>query len=131
MKTLRFSLILVICLATLSLAACSSTEPATDKSATKPSETSRTQQPSSTSALSDPVSQSTVGELQEVDLAAHTVTIKNAEGRAEIFFFTEYTQIVGTADAQGLSVREGSQVTVGYTDKDGRKTAGRIEVVPK
>jgi len=129
MKTLRFRLILVICLATLSLTACSS--PAPDKSATKPSETSPTQQPPSTSTLNEPLPQSTVGELQEVDLAARTVTIKNAEGMPEIFFFTESTQIVGTADAQGLSIRKGSQVTVGYTDKDGRKTAVRIEVVPK
>ena len=128
MKTLRFSLILLISLATLSLAACSSNEPPTDTSATKPAETSSTP---ATSAPSDPVSKSTVGELQKVDLAARTVTIKNGDGNTETFFFTESTQIVGTADAQGLSLREGSQVTVGYTVKDGHKTAVRIEVVPK
>ena len=129
MKTLRFSLILVICLATLSLTACSSNEPTPDTSATKPSETTSPAPPPA--APSDPVSQSTIGQLQKVDLPARTVTIKNLDGNAETFFFTESTQIVGTADAQGLSVREGSQVTVGYTDKDGRKTAVRIEVVPK
>lgn len=125
-----FIRVLATGLLTFSLAACGQGPAAEKEAGTSPSETQSSQQPTPP-ALNDPTQQTAVGQLQDVNLTARTVTVKDTAGQEETFLFTESTEIVGTPSAQGLSNQHGNNVTVTYADQEGRKTAVRIEVAPK
>jgi hypothetical protein len=131
MKLHLWILTFIVCLMVWSLTACSRQEPAAEK-ATVPQ--SAEQPPAAQPTPSSPVetaSEVSIGELQNVDLQAKTLTIKDASGNPATFLFTDATQINSDAGAQGLSGQKGSQVTVRYVERDGSKTAVRIETVPK
>jgi hypothetical protein len=129
MRSSRLVFLFAICFAAFSIVACSN-EPAADTETAAVSdqtqEYSPVETPLPTAAVE--VGQTMQGRLQEVDLTNRRVTIKDADGKEEMFLFTGSTEIAGSADAQGLSSRQGSPVTVSYTEQDGVKTALRIEI---
>jgi hypothetical protein len=131
MKLHLWILTFIVCLMVWSLTACSRQEPAAEK-ATVPQ--SAEQPPAAQPTPSSPAetaAEVSIGELQNVDLQAKTLTIKDATGKPDTFLFTDATQINSDSGAQGLSGQKGSQVTVRYVERDGSKTAVRIETVPK
>jgi hypothetical protein len=129
MRTLRFHLALAVCLLSFFLAACSGPEQSTEQE--KQTAAPRAQESTRALPPNENVQQSSIGELQEVDLATRTLTIRSVNGGMESFFFTESTEISGAADAQGLSVQKESQVRIDYANLDGRKTAVRVLVIPR
>jgi hypothetical protein len=132
MKLHLWILTFIVCLMAWSLTACSRQEPTAEK-ATVP-QSAEQQPPAAQPTPSSPVetaAEVSIGELQNVDLQAKTLTIKDATGKPATFLFTDATQINSDTGAQGLSGQKGSQVTVHYVERDGAKTAVRIETAPK
>jgi hypothetical protein len=126
MNRYRWLLMAPLCLAAVFSVACSTQEEypaqtAPSAPAEVRPETAPTTSPDLSSALV------TTGELLRVDLAANTFAIRTAEGREEILMFSESTQVLGAASAQGLSSQTGSQVRVYYLEQDGQKRAIRVE----
>lgn len=132
MNSHRLIPVLVICLATLSLSACGSPEPAIENEAAQvPSEPQISPEPIAPSASMEPMEETTAGELQAVDIAANTFTLRDIVGNEETFYFSETTEIIGAEDAQGLSGAQGNQVVVYHTEQDDRRVAVRIEIIPR
>jgi len=71
------------------------------------------------------------GELTSVDVAAKTLAVKSADGRAMQFSFNDETKITGANSPAGLATMEGSQVTVRYTTKGSVQTATEIQITPR
>ena len=127
----RMQIMLLIVLLSASLvAACSGPEPSKQPAQTS-SQPKAAPAPSAPSASSSAAEQVTTGKIQNVDLAANTLVIKDAAGNDLTFSFTPSTEITGASGTQGLSGQTGSQVTVHHIEQDGRKTAVRIEIVPQ
>jgi hypothetical protein len=132
MKLHLWILTFIVCLMVWSLTACSRQEPTAEKATAQQSaEQPPAAQPTAPSPVVETAAEVTTGELQNVDLQAKTLTIKDATGKPATFSFTDSTQISGDAGAQGLTGKQGSQVTVRYVERDGGKTAVSIETVPK
>ena len=75
--------------------------------------------------------QTASGTLTKVDADTKTLSVKGADGAELTFSYTADTEITGDKTGeQGLATAEGSMVTVHYTEKDGAKTASKIEVQP-
>lgn len=75
--------------------------------------------------------QTASGTLTKVDADNKTLSVKGADGAEMTFSYTADTEITGDKTGeQGLATAEGSMVTVHYTEKDGAKTASKIEVKP-
>jgi ABC-type Fe3+-hydroxamate transport system substrate-binding protein len=126
--------VLAIFIAALSLAACSSEQPAAQSNTAKtPSQPQPLAQAPTTPAAppSDASTETTTGKLQNVDLTAKTMVIKDADGQDQTFKFSESTEIVGVAGAQGLSGEQGNQVIIHHVMRDGARQAVRIEITPK
>jgi hypothetical protein len=134
MKPRFWILISIACVALWPLAACSSQEPAApDQTIQQPAE----QPPTATepaiapSATAPAAAQIATGELRSVDAQAKTLTVRDAAGTEQLFSFTDSTEIVGAAGAQGISAQQGNPLMVHYIEQDGRKMAVRIEVMPR
>lgn len=84
-------------------------------------------------AVAEDVVHAISGVVQHVDKATKTVVIKTADGTEETFKYTGKTAVEGTKDAAKgvakgsaetyLGGKEGSKVTVHYTEKGAEKTA--------
>jgi hypothetical protein len=132
MKLRLCNLTLLVCMAVWPLAACSRQDPAAkdqpvQRSAEQPPAAA---QPATAASATAPDAQAATGELRNVDLAAKTLTIKDAAGTERTFSFTDSTEIAGAPGSQGLANQQGNQVIVRYLEQD-RQTAVRIEFVPK
>jgi hypothetical protein len=69
------------------------------------------------------------GELTKVDTTAKTLSVKASDGAEMQFSYNDQTEVSGAQEGvAGLATKTGSQVTVHYTEKDGAKTATKIEV---
>lgn len=71
--------------------------------------------------------QTVSGELTKVDMDAQTFTVSE-NGTEHVFSFSDMTEVEGAAGTQGLAGREGSQVTVHYTEELDTKRATRIQL---
>jgi hypothetical protein len=131
MRLRYWSVWIVICLTTLSLGACSQESPVENTPATTSDLPPVVQEPAAPSPVAEPTEQSISGQLRAVDVAAKTVTISDSQGIDQTFAFSDSTEIVGTAGAQGLTGQQGNQITVHYGERDGSKMAVRIEVIPR
>jgi hypothetical protein len=122
------TLFLVLSLTACLFAACSPPEPGnnpTDQSsAPVPAAPPESAIPP-TSALNEQIS---TGTLQNVDLTAKTFVLRDAIGSEQTFWFSDSTEITGTAGTQGLSGRQGNQATVRHIDQDGRRMAVHIDI---
>lgn len=65
------------------------------------------------------------GEITKVDVEGQSLWVK-AEDAEHTISFSDETEIIGAAGAQGLAGREGARVTVHYQDDLGTKRATRI-----
>jgi hypothetical protein len=130
MNSRLFSAALGICLVTFSLPACSNTQPGEEDTVQTPIE-QPAQDPVIAVPADRPIEQAAVGELLDVNFETSMVTIEDAEGREAAFAFTDTTHIVGAANTEGLSSRQGSRVMVHYLEQNGVRTAVRIEVIPR
>jgi hypothetical protein len=135
MKPRFWILISIACVALWPLAACSSQEPATpDQTIQQPAEqppTATDQAAAPPSATAPAAAQIVTGELRSVDAQAKSLTVRDAAGSEQTFSFTDSTEIVGAAGAQGISAQQGNPLTVHYIEQEGRKMAVRIEVMPR
>lgn len=133
MKFRLWILTFIVCLMVWPLTGCNRQEPTAEKAAAPQSAElpPAAHEPTAPSPVVDPAAEVTIGELQNVDLQAKTLTIKDATGKPVTFSFTDSTQINLDAGAQGLTGKKGSQVTVHYVERDGGKAAVQIETVPK
>jgi hypothetical protein len=125
----RWNVVVVLCLAVLLLTACGSQQPAVENETAEEGYLPQAQEPTDPHSVDRLTEESTTGQLQAVDLVGKTVTIKDSEGNSQTFFFSESTEIIGAADAQGLTGRQGNPVIVRHTDREGRKMAVHIEIV--
>jgi hypothetical protein len=86
------------------------------------------QEPADTGSVSSMMDERIIsGELQNVDLDANTFTVTSG-GAEHVFVFSGTTDVIGAAGAQGLSGREGTQVTVYYREQGDSKIAMTIEL---
>jgi hypothetical protein len=132
MKVRFWILTSALCLAVWALAACNREEPAVQN---EPAQ-QQTEQPSAaqqqTAASSAELNaQVTSGQLQAVDLQAKTLTVTDAVGNQQTFWFANSTDVTGADSTQGLSNQQGSQVMVHWVEQDGRNMAVRIEIIPR
>ena len=68
------------------------------------------------------------GELVKVDLENKTFTVKSDDEEI-LFQYDQELKVEGRENGiQGLSTETGLQVTVYYTEEDGKKVAGKIEI---
>src|SRR5215471_15869788 len=71
------------------------------------------------------------GELQRVNMAAKTFSIRVDNGMEQTFKFDNDTTVMGLqgkASIRDLIGKEGSEVTVQWRDQDGAKVASRVDV---
>ena len=71
------------------------------------------------------------GELQRVNMAAKTFSIRVDNGMEQTFKFDNDTTVMGLqgkASIRDLIGKEGSEVTVQWRDQDGAKMASRVDV---
>jgi hypothetical protein len=78
------------------------------------------------------------GELQRVDMAAKTISIRVDNGMEQTFKFDDNTMVMGlepskagktgNASIRSLVGKEGSEVTVQWRDEDGAKVATHVNV---
>ena len=71
------------------------------------------------------------GELQHVDMAAKTISIRVDNGMEQTFKFDNDTPVLGLqgkALIRDLIGKEGSEVSVRWQDSDGTKMATRVDV---
>jgi hypothetical protein len=75
-------------------------------------------------------SQEMNGELQRVDMAAKTISIRVDNGMEQTFKFDDDTLVMGiqNASVRNLTGKEGSEVTVKWRDDNGIKVATHINV---
>jgi hypothetical protein len=70
------------------------------------------------------------GVVKHVDKGAKTVVVKADDGTEHTIKWTGKTTWEGTKDA-GKGIKEGSQVSVKYTEKAGEKTAVGVKDISK
>jgi hypothetical protein len=71
----------------------------------------------------------TQGELVSVDATSQTFTIKQENGVEMQFLYDSNTKVEGKDNGvQGLAAETGSQLTVHYTERSGKKLATQIEI---
>jgi len=81
-------------------------------------------------AVAQDVAHAVSGVVKHIDKGAKTMVVKTADGTEETVKWTGKTSWEGTKDA-GKGVKEGSQVTVNYTEKGGEKTADAVKTAGK
>jgi hypothetical protein len=106
------------------LSACSTPEPVAENQPVQPVAPPAPQEPS-TPPL--PAEQLAVGQLQDVNLTEKTLVLADAYGMEQTFTFSDATEVIGAAGAQGLSSKKGNRVTVRYVEQDNRKSAVLIQ----
>jgi hypothetical protein len=131
MKANSRAVVLMSCLVTFALMACSSQEPTATNEPVPTSEVAPVAQEPVGSVSSEPSPPSVAGQLQAIDPATGTMSVKDAAGKDWTFSFTDATEIVGAAGVQGLSSQKGNDVIVNYSDQDNRWMAIRVEMIPK
>jgi Cu/Ag efflux protein CusF len=70
------------------------------------------------------------GFVKHVDHDAKTVVVKTADGTEHTIKWTGHTAWEGTKDS-GKGLKEGSKVSVKYTEKAGEKTAVGVKDIGK
>ena len=105
--------------------ACGTSEPVAETQPPEPAEPQVAQEPL---FPPPPAEHLAVGQLQDVDLTARTMVLRDADGNDQTFEFSDTTEVIGVAGTQGLSAQKGSQVTVRYIEQDNRKTAVLIHI---
>ncbi len=78
----------------------------------------------------DDVGHAITGIVKHVDKASKTIVVKTADGTEQTIKYTGKTSWEGTKDA-GKGLKDGSQVTVNYTEKGGEKTADAVKAAGK
>jgi hypothetical protein len=83
-------------------------------------------------------SQEMTGELQRIDMAAKTISIRVDNGMEQTFKFDDNTMVMGlqgqlqpktqTTSVRNLLGKEGSEVTVHWRDENGVKVATHVTV---
>lgn len=69
------------------------------------------------------------GELVSVDTTAQTLVVRDSEGTKMEFAYNEQTRVSGAdQEIAGLATRNGSMVTVSYTEESGSRIALQIHV---
>ena len=81
-------------------------------------------------ALAQDVAHDVTGIVKHIDHGTKTMVVKAADGTEHTIKYTGKTSWEGTKDA-GKGVKEGSQVSVKYTEKGGEKTADAVKVAGK
>lgn len=83
-------------------------------------------------AAQEPQSQEAMvaeGELLEVDLDAHTLTIQQQDSTKLVIHFNESTKVTGAEGVQGLANNAGTPIAVTYrVDENDRNIATSIEL---
>jgi hypothetical protein len=70
------------------------------------------------------------GVVKHIDHGTKTMVVKTADGTENTIKYTGKTSWEGTKDA-GMGIKEGSQVSVKYTEKGGEKTATGVKDLGK
>jgi hypothetical protein len=83
-----------------------------------------------TAAADEDVAHMVSGVVKHVDHGTKTMVVKTADGTEHTIKYTGKTTWEGTEDA-GKGIKEGSLVTVKYTEKGGEKTATGVKDVGK
>ncbi len=116
------SLLIVSLICLMGLAACSRPEPvAVDKP-------SASQEPVTPATPAAPAEQFVSGELTDINMDAKTFVLKDANGNAQSFVFSETTKLTGGGGVRNLRGQEGKNATVRYVESDNRKSAVQIHI---
>ncbi len=84
--------------------------------------------PSLSASVQSPESKSLMGELVKVDLENKTFTIKSDDDEI-MFQYDQELKVEGRENGiQGLATETGIQITVYYTEEDGKRLASKIEI---
>jgi hypothetical protein len=78
----------------------------------------------------DDMSHIVSGIVKHIDKGTKTMVVKTADGTEQTIKYTGKTSWEGTKDA-GKDIKEGSQVTVKYSEKGGEKTADAVKTAGK
>jgi hypothetical protein len=70
------------------------------------------------------------GVVKHIDKGTKTMVVKGADGTEQTIKYTEKTSWEGTKDA-GKGIKDGSKVTVHYTEEGGEKTATAVKTAAK
>ncbi len=81
-------------------------------------------------AAQDDVAHAVTGIVKHIDKGTKTIVVKTADGTEQTIKYTGKTSWEGTKDA-GKGIKEGSQVTVKYSEKGGEKTADAVKTGTK
>jgi Cu/Ag efflux protein CusF len=78
----------------------------------------------------DDVASAVSGVVKHIDKDTKTMVVKAGDGTEHTIKYTEKTSWEGTKDA-GKGIKEGSKVTVHYTETGGEKTATAVKDATK
>jgi hypothetical protein len=126
MKTHR--LLIVPLMTVAGLTACSGSDPAVDQASLAPMTYQEPSTPASPQVDAVPAEQHLSGQLAEIDMNAKTFVIKDTQGNAQSFMFSETTKLTGGGGAKDLSGQEGHNATVRYVEMNNLKSAVQIHV---
>ena len=125
---IRLLIVSLICL--MGLAACGSRAPVT---AGQPSvEASSPQEPITPAAPAaetrPSAEQFVAGRLTNINMDAKTFTLKDTNGSAHTFAFSETTELTGGGGIRDLRGQVGKNVTVRYVESGNQKSAVQIHI---
>jgi hypothetical protein len=78
----------------------------------------------------DDVASAVSGVVKHIDHGTKTMVVKASDGTEHTIKYTGKTSWEGTKDA-GKGIKEGSEVSVKYTEKGGEKTATAVSTAAK